>query len=295
VLSACALGALFPLLAEMRVVRARRSLTDRWQRVAVEARGTTLLGISFRTPQVEALGLDAQASLRALLAYPFQLIRLGAYWQRIEPEPGVFDTRALDWQIDAAEQAGKQIIVCLGPVKTFGYPETFVPAHQLRVPLREGALATPATHGALLKAATAQLRRLVERYRNRGSIIAWQVEQEAVDPLGVEHSWRLSRGFVGEEVALVRGRLLPVVRLYQRFEVKPRSEEICDGLLVVAESKGKQFCLLVDELLGKQEVVIKSLGETLRNIKGIAGCAILGDGRVGLILDLPGIFRENQQ
>jgi beta-galactosidase GanA len=204
VLSACALGALFPLLAEMRVVRARRSLTDRWQRVAVEARGTTLLGISFRTPQVEALGLDAQASLRALLAYPFQLIRLGAYWQRIEPEPGVFDTRALDWQIDAAEQAGKQIIVCLGPVKTFGYPETFVPAHQLRVPLREGALATPATHGALLKAATAQLRRLVERYRNRGSIIAWQVEQEAVDPLGVEHSWRLSRGFVGEEVALVR-------------------------------------------------------------------------------------------
>jgi two-component system, chemotaxis family, sensor kinase CheA len=98
-----------------------------------------------------------------------------------------------------------------------------------------------------------------------------------------------------DEVALVRDRLLPVVRLYRRFDVKPRSEEICDGLLVVAESEGKQFCLLVDELLGKQEVVIKSLGETLKNIKGIAGCAILGDGRVGLILDLPSVFRENRQ
>jgi len=95
-------------------------------------------------------------------------------------------------------------------------------------------------------------------------------------------------------VALVRDRLLPVVRLYQRFGVKPRSEEICDGLLVVAESEGKQFCLLVDDLLGKQEVVIKSLGEVLKNIKGIAGCAILGDGRVGLILDLDGVFRGDR-
>jgi two-component system chemotaxis sensor kinase CheA len=94
-----------------------------------------------------------------------------------------------------------------------------------------------------------------------------------------------------EEVALVRDHLLPVIRLYQRFGVQPRSEEICDGLLVVAESEGKRFCLLVDGLLGKQEVVIKSLGETLKHIKGIAGCAILGDGRVGLILDAHGVFR----
>jgi two-component system, chemotaxis family, sensor kinase CheA len=98
-----------------------------------------------------------------------------------------------------------------------------------------------------------------------------------------------------DEVALVRDRLLPVVRLYRRFGVKPRSEEICDGLLVVAECEGKQFCLLVDDLLGKQEVVIKSLGETFKNIKGIAGCAILGDGRVGLILDLHGVFPGNRQ
>lgn len=94
-----------------------------------------------------------------------------------------------------------------------------------------------------------------------------------------------------DEMALIRGRLLPIVRLSQRFGVKAKSDKICDGLLVVAECEGKQFCLLVDDLVGKQEVVIKSLGETLKNITGIAGCAILGDGRVGLILDMHGIFR----
>ncbi|HXE14560.1 MAG TPA: chemotaxis protein CheA [Bryobacteraceae bacterium] len=94
-----------------------------------------------------------------------------------------------------------------------------------------------------------------------------------------------------DEMALIRGRLMPIVRLSQRFGVKAKSDNICDGLLVVAECEGKQFCLLVDDLVGKQEVVIKSLGETLKNITGIAGCAILGDGRVGLILDMHGIFR----
>ena len=59
---------------------------------ALEPRGATLLGISFRPRQVEALGLDAPATLRTLLSYPFQLIRLGAYWNRMEPAPGVFLT-----------------------------------------------------------------------------------------------------------------------------------------------------------------------------------------------------------
>jgi two-component system, chemotaxis family, sensor kinase CheA len=92
------------------------------------------------------------------------------------------------------------------------------------------------------------------------------------------------------EVALVRDRLLPVVRLHQRFDVVPRSEDPCEGLLVIAEREGKFFGLLVDELIGKHEVVIKGLGETLKDIPGVAGGAILGDGRVGLILDLEGVF-----
>ncbi len=93
-----------------------------------------------------------------------------------------------------------------------------------------------------------------------------------------------------EEMAMVRGTLLPLVRLHRRFHVAPRFENPWESLLIVSESGSKQFCLMVDELIGKQEVVIKSLGEGMRNIAGVAGGAILGDGRVGLILDLEGLF-----
>ena len=66
------------------------------------------------------------------------------------------------------------------------------------------------------------------------------------------------------EMALVRGTLLPVHRLYRRFRVAPRSENPLESILIVAEVEGQRFCLLVDELIGKQEVVIKALGETFK-------------------------------
>lgn len=94
------------------------------------------------------------------------------------------------------------------------------------------------------------------------------------------------------EMVMMRGNLLAVLRLYRKFGVKPRSEDPCQGLLIVAEGEGQRFCLMVDELIGKQEAVIKSLGDTFKNIAGIAGGAILGDGRVALILDLAGLIKE---
>jgi two-component system chemotaxis sensor kinase CheA len=96
------------------------------------------------------------------------------------------------------------------------------------------------------------------------------------------------------EMALVRGSLLPVTRLYRKFQVTPRTEDAGESLLIVAEMEGRHACLMVDELVGKQEVVIKSLGETFRNIPGIAGGAILGDGRVALILDLDSVFARDR-
>lgn len=93
---------------------------------------------------------------------------------------------------------------------------------------------------------------------------------------------------------MVRGMLIPVIRLHRRFHVKPRHEQPWESLLIVAESGTKLFCLMVDELIGKQEVVIKSLGEGMRNIPGVAGGAILGDGRVGLILDPEGLFGSSR-
>jgi hypothetical protein len=89
-------------------------------------------------------------------------------------------------------------------VKGFGYPEVFVPAHRLAAPLPEGRRVEPGTHPELLEAALEFVRRVVERYRRCGAIVAWQVEHEAVDPLGVEHSWRLSERFVRYEVDAAR-------------------------------------------------------------------------------------------
>jgi two-component system chemotaxis sensor kinase CheA len=88
------------------------------------------------------------------------------------------------------------------------------------------------------------------------------------------------------EMALVRDRLIPVSRLTRKLGLKERSGEITDGLMIVGESEGRDFCLLVDEMVGKQEVVIKSLGPAFGRVRGITGGAILGDGRVGLILDV---------
>jgi two-component system, chemotaxis family, sensor kinase CheA len=94
------------------------------------------------------------------------------------------------------------------------------------------------------------------------------------------------------EMAMVRGDLLPIVRLDKRFAIEGARQNPSEALFVVAEAEGRRFCLLVDEMLGKQEVVIKSLGDTFRQVTGISGGAILGDGRVGLILDVNGVFKE---
>src|SRR5580698_9198077 len=193
-----------PALTELRLRRSAKPLTGRWQQLPVPSRGAARLGISFRPLQAAALGLDPDAALQALLAYPFQVIRLSAYWNRLEPSQGEFQPGELDRQLDAAEQAGKQVIMGLGAVKTFGYPEFFVPGHYLGQPLREGSLVQPDEWRALLDGAIAFLRRVVERYRPRDCIIAWQVEHEAVDPLGLEHSWRLAEAFVRSEVEAVR-------------------------------------------------------------------------------------------
>jgi two-component system chemotaxis sensor kinase CheA len=94
------------------------------------------------------------------------------------------------------------------------------------------------------------------------------------------------------EIAVVRDRYYPIVRLSQRFNIQPRTDNILDGLLILLENNEGTFCLLVDDLIGKQEVVIRTLGRTFQDVAGIAGGAILGDGRVRLILDIDALFRR---
>ena len=93
------------------------------------------------------------------------------------------------------------------------------------------------------------------------------------------------------EVLSFRGDYLPIIRLHELFGVEPRSRALHDGLVVVAEGDGRRIGLFVDDLLGQQQVVIKSLETNYGHIEGVSGATILGDGSVALILDVPGLIR----
>ena len=87
------------------------------------------------------------------------------------------------------------------------------------------------------------------------------------------------------EVLDLRGRLIPIHRLHQRFGIPADSTNVWDGIVVIVEHSGKVSALLVDEMVSKQEVVIKNLGAFMQGVPGVSGGAILGDGGIALILD----------
>lgn len=94
------------------------------------------------------------------------------------------------------------------------------------------------------------------------------------------------------ETFRLRNEYLPVIRMRNIFNVhsgNPTKSK--EGVLVVVEGQGELCCLLVDELLGQQQVVIKSLEANYRRVEGVSGATILGDGSVALILDVPGLVR----
>jgi two-component system chemotaxis sensor kinase CheA len=94
------------------------------------------------------------------------------------------------------------------------------------------------------------------------------------------------------EVFVFRGDYVPVIRLHDLFGVEPRSRQLDEGLIVIVEGDGRRVGLFVDDLLGQQQVVIKSLETNYGHIEGVSGATILGDGSVALILDLSGIIRR---
>jgi two-component system chemotaxis sensor kinase CheA len=94
-----------------------------------------------------------------------------------------------------------------------------------------------------------------------------------------------------------RDSYLPIIRLHDLFDIEPDSRDIAKGLLVVVEADGRRASILVDELLAQQQVVIKSLETNFKQVPGLAGATIHGDGTVALILDVPGLitnFLERQ-
>lgn len=93
----------------------------------------------------------------------------------------------------------------------------------------------------------------------------------------------------GQELVKVRDNLYPILRLHRLHQIKPSSDELTQGILILLENQGRNVCLFVDELLGQQQTVIKGLSEYIGKIgvaRCVSGCTILGNGDVCLILDV---------
>lgn len=123
-----------------------------------------------------------------------------------------------------------------------------------------------------------------------GLILAVGNQRLILPTLSVRESFQPTKEMISViqgrgEVVNVRGRLCPLLRLYDYLKIEPKSTEPTQGILMMVEAGHESRCVLVDQLLGKQEVVIKSLGEVFKQNPALAGATILGDGRVGLILD----------
>lgn len=96
----------------------------------------------------------------------------------------------------------------------------------------------------------------------------------------------------GNEMIIIRGVSYPILRLHKYYNIPDSREDISEGILLMVEDEDKGICLFADELIGEQQVVVKALPDYLRKVNGIAGCTLLGDGSISLILDVGGILNS---
>lgn len=99
----------------------------------------------------------------------------------------------------------------------------------------------------------------------------------------------------GNEMIMVRGQCYPILRLHELYKVSTGVTNIPKGIMLMVENDVKTICIFADELIGEQQVVVKALPNYIRNIRkisGVAGCTLLGDGGISLILDISGLIRK---
>jgi len=96
----------------------------------------------------------------------------------------------------------------------------------------------------------------------------------------------------GNEMLLIRGRCHKVLRLYERYSLETDVRSLDRGVMLMVEYEDEAVCIFADELLGKQQVVVKALPPILKKINGVSGCTLLGDGSISLILDISGLLRQ---
>ena len=100
----------------------------------------------------------------------------------------------------------------------------------------------------------------------------------------------------GREMIMIRGECFPLIRLYELYDLQPETEDLFEGIVIVAEAEGKAACIFADRLIGEQQVVVKPFPPLLSNYNikahGMSGCSILGNGSITIILDVSNIIKD---
>ncbi len=94
----------------------------------------------------------------------------------------------------------------------------------------------------------------------------------------------------GDEYIMIRGECFPVLRLGKWYGLKEYCESVEEGVMLILEVEEQKVCLLVDRLIGEQEIVVKPIPSYIKKVKGLSGCTQLGDGSIALILDAVGLM-----
>jgi two-component system chemotaxis sensor kinase CheA len=117
----------------------------------------------------------------------------------------------------------------------------------------------------------------------------------AIPILSVTESFKVNMDDVsltmdGLEVVKVRDEIMPVLRLHEIFHDEPKNNDLSEGILIIIETRNKKVCLFADEIVGQQQAVVKSLTDYIGKVPGIMGCLVLGDGGIGLIIDVESLI-----
>lgn len=96
----------------------------------------------------------------------------------------------------------------------------------------------------------------------------------------------------GEEYVMIRGECYPFLRLSEKYNLEDAAKSVEDGVMLLLEYEGNTLCVLIDELIGTQEIVVKPIPAYVKKVHGISGCTQLGDGSIALILDVSGLMQD---
>ena len=98
----------------------------------------------------------------------------------------------------------------------------------------------------------------------------------------------------GNEMILVKGECLPIIRLYEMYKIETKITQISEGMIIMAENEKKSVCIFADALIGEQQAVVKALPSYIKRVNGVSGCTLLGNGNISLILDIASIINYKQ-